>query len=645
MSSRPGEQAPRLQLHERRRDQQELGGDVEIDTLHALDLGAEGVDDARERDLPEVDLFLQDEVEEQVERAFEDRRRHLVRHDLIRSELGQPVGVRLPGRITRLSYWIITRENALAPVVCAVVARVFSGIQPTGDMHLGNYLGAVRRWVDDQPAAGSDAAANHDAVFCVVDLHTLTAALRPGRAHARQPAGWRRCCSPPGSIRSAACCSCRATSGPTPSSPGCSTASATFGELRRMTQFKEKSKGQESVSVGLFDYPVLMAADILLYDTDEVPVGDDQRQHVELTRDIAIRFNHQFGDMFTIPKATFPPFGARIMDLQDPTKKMSKSDESPQGTILVMDDPKAITKKIKSAVTDSETSVRHDRDAKPGISNLIEIYAAVTGQTIAAVEREFGDRGYGTFKVAVAEAVVEYLRPGASAISTSSTPTRPRSNGTSRSAPTSRRALADPVLARATTAAGLLPRRAAELVYFFGTFQGAGSREIRRTGRVPATLPRSLPASRRRLSVPTRAQALEHDRLGAAILEGLVERRSPATPSITDSREIRITALVGIDAVEVRGVAAQVGVHARLGDDAAGVIDPPADRADGPPGVVYAQAEPRRPGGSRCSHPGRTWILRLRRLWAGTGTAAVFGVALLAPDRRASTTEPPARRD
>ena len=178
-----------------------------------------------------------------------------------------------------------------------------------------------------------------------------------------------------------------------------------------MTQFKEKSEGQESVSVGLFDYPVLMASDILLYDTAEVPVGDDQRQHVELTRDIAIRFNHKYGEVFTVPKATFPPVGARVMDLQTPTNKMSKSADSPQGSIGVLEDPKAITKKIKSAVTDSDTAVRHDRDAKPGVSNLIEIHAAVTGQTIAAVEKEFGDGGYGTFKVAVADAVVEYLRP------------------------------------------------------------------------------------------------------------------------------------------------------------------------------------------------------------------------------------------
>jgi tryptophanyl-tRNA synthetase len=178
-----------------------------------------------------------------------------------------------------------------------------------------------------------------------------------------------------------------------------------------MTQFKEKSSEQEFVSVGLFDYPVLMASDILLYDTEEVPVGDDQRQHVELTRDVAIRFNHNFGETFVVPKATFPEVGARIMDVQSPTKKMSKSDDSPQGTILLEDDAETITKKIKSAVTDSGTEVRHDREEKPGVSNLMEIYAAVTGATLANVEKEFAGRQYGAFKTSVADAVVELLRP------------------------------------------------------------------------------------------------------------------------------------------------------------------------------------------------------------------------------------------
>jgi tryptophanyl-tRNA synthetase len=307
------------------------------------------------------------------------------------------------------------RSNEGAPVRCAVVARVFSGIKPTGDMHLGNYLGAVQRWVEQQPAPGSEAARNHDAIFCVVDLHAITIPWDPAelttttrdlatmlmaagltldrsllfvqshvRAHAELT--WLLNCI------------------------------ATFGELRRMTQFKEKaassgSAGQESVSVGLFDYPVLMASDILLYDTEEVPVGDDQRQHVELTRDIAQRFNHHFGETFVIPRATFPDVGARIMDLQQPNKKMSKSDESPQGTVGILDPPKAIEKKIKSAVTDSGTEVRHDREEKPGISNLIEIYGAVAGLSIADVERAFDGAQYGKFKTAVAEAVVDFLRP------------------------------------------------------------------------------------------------------------------------------------------------------------------------------------------------------------------------------------------
>jgi tryptophanyl-tRNA synthetase len=340
--------------------------------------------------------------------------------------------------------------------VSAAVARVFSGIQPTGEMHLGNYLGAVRRWVDDQPAVGSEAAAGHDAVFCVVDLHALTLPYDPVElttatrrlatllfASGLDP---QRCLL---FVQSHVRAHTELT--------WLLNCTATFGELRRMTQFKEKSAGQESVSVGLFDYPVLMAADILLYETDEVPVGDDQRQHVELTRDVALRFNHQFGDVFTIPKATFPPLGARIMDLQEPTRKMSKSDESPQGTIFVLEDPKAITKKIKSAVTDSETSVRHNRDAKPGISNLIEIHGAVTGRTIPAVEREFGEGGYGTFKTAVAEAVVEYLRPVQTRFqeldADPAEVERQLAIGADIAA-----SIADPVLARAMKAAGLLPR-------------------------------------------------------------------------------------------------------------------------------------------------------------------------------------------
>jgi tryptophanyl-tRNA synthetase len=186
---------------------------------------------------------------------------------------------------------------------------------------------------------------------------------------------------------------------------------ATVGELRRMTQFKEKGQGQESVSAGLFDYPVLMAADILLYDTDEVPVGEDQTQHVELARDVAIRFNHRFGDTLVVPRATIPPVGARIKDLQRPEAKMSKSADSPQGTILVLDEPKTITKKVKSAVTDSGSEVRFDPVEKPGVSNLLSLYSAATGVTVEQAEAEFAGGQYGAFKTAVAEAMVEFLRP------------------------------------------------------------------------------------------------------------------------------------------------------------------------------------------------------------------------------------------
>jgi tryptophanyl-tRNA synthetase len=341
---------------------------------------------------------------------------------------------------------------------------VFSGIKPTGEIHLGNYLGAVRRWVDEQPAAGSEAAGDHRAVFCVVDLHALTAPYDPAElteatrrlATMLLAAGLdpQRCLL---FVQSHVRAHAELTW-----LLNCTT---TVGELRRMTQFKDKAAkegtgGQESVSAGFFDYPVLMAADILLYDTDEVPVGDDQRQHVELTRDIAVRFNNQFGDVFTVPKATFPPFGARIMDLQDPTRKMSKSEDSPLGTVLLIEDEKAITKKIKSAVTDSETDVRHDRDTKPGISNLIEIYGTATGLTIAAVEQEFGDGGYGRFKTAVGEAVVEFLRPVQERFrELSADPAEvDRQLAIGADIATS---MADPVLARASTAAGLLPRAGA----------------------------------------------------------------------------------------------------------------------------------------------------------------------------------------
>jgi tryptophanyl-tRNA synthetase len=292
----------------------------------------------------------------------------------------------------------------------AAMTRVFSGIQPTGEMQLGNYVGAVRRWVETQPPAGSPAAASHDAIYCVVDLHAMTTAYDPEvlRRRTREVATllFAAGLDPERSLVFV-----QSHVGAHAECTWMLNCVATFGELRRMTQFKEKSEGQESVTAGLFDYPVLMAADILLYDTDDVPVGDDQRQHVELTRDLALRFNHRFGETFVIPTATFPTIGARVMDLQQPANKMSKSADSPQGTVLVLDPPEVITKKVKAAVTDSGSEVRYDPEAKPGVSNLLDLYAAATATGREQAEAAFGGSGYGSLKSGVAEAVVELLRP------------------------------------------------------------------------------------------------------------------------------------------------------------------------------------------------------------------------------------------
>jgi tryptophanyl-tRNA synthetase len=285
------------------------------------------------------------------------------------------------------------------------MARIFSGIQPTGDAHLGNYLGALRHWVEYQD--------EYDALYCVVDLHAITADHDPAgladaslrKAMELMAAGLdpQRCLlfvqsHVPEHTELAWVLNCVAT----------------FGELRRMTQFKDKSDragGQESVSVGLFDYPVLMAADIVLYDTDLVPVGDDQRQHLELTRDIAIRFNHRYGKTLVVPEAAIPKVGARVMDLQNPVAKMSKSEASPLGIVYLTDPPEVVTKKIRSAVTDSGRDVRYDRAEKPGIANLLDVLSATTGRSIPELEEEYGSAGYGSFKSAVAEAVVECLAP------------------------------------------------------------------------------------------------------------------------------------------------------------------------------------------------------------------------------------------
>jgi tryptophanyl-tRNA synthetase len=279
-------------------------------------------------------------------------------------------------------------------------SRVFSGIKPTGDVHLGNLLGALRNWVEDQHTA--------DSFYCVVDLHALTVPQDPaelrsatmrlaqillavgldpevctlfvqGHVAEHTELAWIMECT------------------------------ASFGELRRMTQFKDKSEKADFVSGGLFTYPALMAADILLYDAHKVPVGEDQRQHLELTRDIAERFNSRYGQTFVVPEATIPRAGARVMDLQHPDNKMSKSEDDSLGCVLVLEDLTAVEKKFKRAVTDSESEVRYDVAAKPGVSNLLSILAAATGRT--PEECAEGYHQYGPLKSDTAEAVVELLRP------------------------------------------------------------------------------------------------------------------------------------------------------------------------------------------------------------------------------------------
>ena len=280
--------------------------------------------------------------------------------------------------------------------------RILSGIQPSGDLTLGSYLGAIRNW-----AALAD---EYDCYYMMADMHTITVRQVPAelRRHtlvqlaayiasgldpeknvlfvqshvpAHAQLGWVLDCY------------------------------TMFGELSRMTQFKDKSaKNADNINAGLFTYPALMAADILLYQSDIVPVGADQKQHLEIARDIAERFNGIYGKVFTVPEAYIPKSGARVMSLQDPTRKMSKSDPNPKGTVYLTDEPGVIMKKFRSAVTDSEMSV-HYGEGKDGINNLMTIYAAVTGKTMEAIEQEFAGKGYGDFKTAVGEAVIAELEP------------------------------------------------------------------------------------------------------------------------------------------------------------------------------------------------------------------------------------------
>jgi tryptophanyl-tRNA synthetase len=280
--------------------------------------------------------------------------------------------------------------------------RIFSGIQPTGRKHLGNYIGAITQYVAGQERG--------EAIYCVVDLHAITVAYEP--AQLRESVYDTAATLLAAGLDPERCVFFRQSDVHEHTELCWLLSSVTsFGELSRMTQFKDKAGAQRDlVSAGLFTYPVLMAADVLAYRANEVPVGDDQRQHVELMRDVAIRFNARFGDMLVVPEHRIPAVGARIMDLQFPDRKMSTTGGSEQGTVLVLDEPKTITKKIRSAVTDSGSEVRRAPD-KAGISNLIDILAAVQDVDPAEVEQQFDGSGYGTFKQAVADAVVGYLSP------------------------------------------------------------------------------------------------------------------------------------------------------------------------------------------------------------------------------------------
>jgi len=282
------------------------------------------------------------------------------------------------------------------------MSRVLSGIQPTGDIHLGNYLGAVHGWVEDQH--------EQDSFFCVVDLHALTIPRDPAELRAKTLETTLLLVAA-GLDPDVCTLFVQSHVHEHPELSWILESAASMGELRRMTQFKDKSAkdGEESSRVALFTYPVLMAADILLYDADRVPVGDDQRQHLELCRDLAARFNHRYGDTFVIPEGVHPKVGARIMDLQRPTAKMSKSSESPQGTVLVLDEPAVIERKFKRAVTDTGTDVSFDPDKKPGVANLLQILAAATGRQPAEVAEGYSQ--YGPLKADTAAAVIELLRP------------------------------------------------------------------------------------------------------------------------------------------------------------------------------------------------------------------------------------------
>jgi tryptophanyl-tRNA synthetase len=280
--------------------------------------------------------------------------------------------------------------------------RVFSGIQPTGSKHFGNYSGGFRQYVATQEQG--------DAFFCIVDLHSITVEHDPVDLHERT-LDLAALLFATGLDPERSTVFVQSHVGAHAQAAWLLGSVASFGELRRMTQFKDKSERHEFVSAGLFTYPVLMAGDILLYQTEIVPVGDDQRQHIELARNVAERFNSRFGETFTIPKGVFPDEGARIKNLQEPERAMSTTIGAEQGVVRMVDDPDVIRRKFKTAVTDSGRDVRHDPAEKAGISNLIEIMSVATGESFPEIESRYDGAGYGQFKEEVAEAVVQLLEP------------------------------------------------------------------------------------------------------------------------------------------------------------------------------------------------------------------------------------------
>jgi tryptophanyl-tRNA synthetase len=280
--------------------------------------------------------------------------------------------------------------------------KIFSGIRASGDKTLGNYSGGFRQYAATQEQG--------EAYFCIVDLHSITTAYEPPDLHeATLSLAAMLFATGLDPNRSTVFCQSHV---PAHAEAAWLLGSVTsFGELRRMTQFKDKAAEQEFVSAGLFNYPVLMAGDILLYQTDIVPVGDDQRQHVELARNIAERFNSRYGETFVVPRGVYPEEGARIKNLQEPERLMSTSAGNPQGVVRMIDEADVVRRKFKSAVTDSGRDVRHDPAEKPGVSNLIEILSVATGEPIPAIESRYDGAGYGAFKEDVGEAVVQLLAP------------------------------------------------------------------------------------------------------------------------------------------------------------------------------------------------------------------------------------------